>query len=131
MALVSTAPNAVAQKKQRDVITREEILNASQKDQDLLTAIKVLRPNFLQAPRGMRSLGGSFIAPLSVYVDRIRQPGTDVLRQIMANTVQEVRYLDPPRSENEYGISANGGALVIKLYKPSHLIDTLAKKPPQ
>ena len=131
IVLVSAPSGVLAQKKQRDVITREEILNSAQKDQDLLEVIKALRPHFLQAPRGVRTLGGASPGALSVYVDRTRQPGPDILRQMMANTIEEVRYLDPNRSQNEYGITANGGAIVIKMYKPSNLIDTSGKKPPR
>jgi hypothetical protein len=132
LALASTPSGARAQKKkQRDVITREEILNSSLKDQDLLVVIKALRPQFLQAARGPRSLGGAGTSALSVYIDRSRQPGTDILRQVTASTVEEVRYLDPSQSENEYGITANGGAIVIKLAKVRSVPDSLSKKPPR
>src|SRR5947209_3929012 len=47
---------ANAQKKQRDLITREEILASAKKDQDLFAAIKSLRPRFLDPPRGVHSL---------------------------------------------------------------------------
>lgn len=116
--VLAIAPSrSLAQKKQRDLITREEILKSSQADQDLYMAIKALRPRFLEMPRGTRSLGGTGTAGLAVYMDKLRQTGVDALRQIMANTVEEVRYLDPARSQNEYGVTANGGAIVIKLYK--------------
>ena len=131
LCLVAVPRNAHAQKKQRDVITREEIMKSSQADGDLLTAIKVLRPHMLEMPRGIRSLGGSGVAPLAVYMDKIRQPGADMLQQIMANTVAEVKYLDPSRSQNEFGITANGGAIVIKRYVQLSLADSLAKKPPR
>ena len=130
LALVTTPGAAHAQKKQRDIITREEIVKSSQADGDLLTAIKVLRPHMLEMPRGIRSLGGSGTAPLAIYVDKIRQPGGDMLQQIMANSVAEVKYLDPNRSQNEFGITANGGAIVIKKYVQLSLADSLAKKPP-
>ena len=39
----------------------------------------------------------------------------DDLVTIMAKDVKEVRYLDPNRSQNEYGTTANGGAIVVKL----------------
>ena len=118
IAAVAFAPSgALAQKKQRDVIARDEILKSAQKDVDLYAAIQVLRPHFLRAPRGTRSLGGSYTSSLAVYIDKIRQPELDVLQQLKANTVAEVRYLDPSRSQNEYGITANGGAIIITLFK--------------
>ena len=120
-----------AQKKSRDVITREEILKSGQANGDLMTAIKVLRPHFLEAPRGTRSISGTGMAPIAIYVDKVRQPGGDVLLQMMANAVADVRYLDPSRSQNEYGITANGGAIVIRKYVPMSVADSLNKKPPQ
>ncbi|MEK7400831.1 MAG: hypothetical protein AABZ80_00560 [Gemmatimonadota bacterium] len=129
LALMTVPGAARAQKKQRDVITREEILKSSQPASDLLTVIKLLRPHMLEAPRGTRSLGGSYTAPIAIYVDRVRQPDGEALLLIMANTVAEVRYLDANRSQNEYGITANGGAIIIKKYVALSLADSLAKKP--
>lgn len=131
LAAAMTPEEGLAQKKQRDVITREEILKSARAEADLYDAIKVLRPHFLEPPRGTRSLGGTFTAGLAVYVDRIRQTGVDALPMIMANTVQEVRYLDPTRSQNEYGITANGGAIVVTRHKPSNPLDSLTRKPPR
>lgn len=124
-----TLPAGVqAQKKQRDLITREEIQKSAQVDGDLYSAIRALRPQFLEPPRGSRTLGNSSMAPLAVYVGKVRQSGMDALQSIMANTVAEVRYLDPARSENEFGITSNGGALIIKLYVAPTPADS-AKKP--
>lgn len=130
VAFVMAVPGAAdAQKKQRDVITREEILKSAMPEGPLFAAIRELRPHMLEMPRGVRSLGGAGTAPLAVYVDRIRQPGVDALAQITANTVAEVRYMDPTRSQNEFGITANGGAIVIKTYVASRVTDSLVKKP--
>ena len=104
-----------AQKKQRDKITKEEIANSSHKDRDLLTAIRALRPHFLEGPRGVRTLGGGMQNPLMVVVDGRRESGADALLQVMAANVAEVRYLEPARSQNEFGVNANGGAIVVKL----------------
>jgi hypothetical protein len=112
--LAATPAQAFAQKKQRDVITREEIEKSSQKDLDLFTAIKAIRPSFLEPPRGSRSLGGGAMNPLLVVIDG-RRDGPETLAQIRAADVKEVRYLDPTRSQNEYGITANSGAIVVKL----------------
>ena len=133
VALSALIPaSAEAQKKKSgDLLTREEILASAQKDATAFDAIKVLRPRFFEAPRGQRSLGGSFTNPIAIYIDKIRQPSHDVLYQIPASSIAEVRYLDPSRSQNEYGITANGGALVIKKYQAMSIADSLNKKPPQ
>lgn len=114
-ALLIAAPTeSFAQKKQRDVITREEIEKSGQKDLDLFAVIRALRPHFLEGPRGVRTLGGGAIYPVLVVVDSKRQ-SPEILTQIMALDVKEVRYLEPARSQNEYGINANGGAIVVKM----------------
>ena len=98
----------------------------------MFAAIKVLRPHFLEMPRGIRSMGGTYgTAPLAVYVDKIRQPGTDALALMPANSVEEVKYLDPNRSQNEFGITANGGAIIVRKYQQVSLADSLNRKPPQ
>ena len=113
--VVFTPADLSAQKKQRDRITRQEIDNSGQKDGDLLAAIRALRPHFLEGPRGVRTLGGGMQNPLMVVVDGRRETGGDALVRIMASQVEEVRYLEPSRAQNEFGVNANGGAIVVKL----------------
>jgi hypothetical protein len=105
---------------QRDVITRQELLDSPQGDQDLLTVIRSLRPRFLAAPPGIPRASA---APLAVYLDGRRQPSLDALRSLRASAVEEVRYLDPTTAANELGPMASGGALTVKLFDPS-------RKPP-
>jgi len=126
---IAVAPrDVVAQKRQRDLITRAEILKTMQVDQDLFVAIKALRPQYLVPPRGLRTLGGAPMGEVAVYIDRIRQPGVETLRSIVAHTVLEVRYLDPTQSQNEFGITANAGAIVIKRFVT--IADSVTRKPP-
>jgi hypothetical protein len=116
VALLAATPDAaVAQKKRtRDVILQEEIEKSGQLERDLIGTIRNLRPHFLEAPRGNRSMGNSVTFPLVVYVDGIKQPGVDALQSIMAKDVREVRYLEPSLSMNRYGATANGGAIEVK-----------------
>lgn len=112
--LAATPTDAFAQKKQRDVITAEEIEKSGQKDLDLLSAIKALRPHFLEMPRGNRTMGNSYFFPITVVVDG-RRGDADALTTIRALDVKEVRYLDANKSQNEYGANANSGAIVVKM----------------
>jgi outer membrane cobalamin receptor len=115
--LLSFAPRtAAAQKRSRDVITREEIEASAQKDQDIFAVIRSLRPHFLAPARGVRTLGNSSVK-MSVYVDGVRETDANSLKSLPALAVEEVRYLDPSRSESEYGPDANGGAVVVKRRK--------------
>ena len=116
VASVVAASPVEGQKRQRDVIKNDEIMASPQKESDLLTAIRALRPQFLEPPKGTRSIAGTFINPIVVYFGPLRQPGLEALRNVMAYDAEEVRYLDSSQSENRYGITANGGAIVVKIH---------------
>lgn len=108
-------PNPPAPARQRDLLTREEILSSTAQQGDLLQAISSLRPNFLAVPRGAYPRSS-----LVVYVNGIRQiGGLESLRSISAIKVAEVRYLEPTAALNEFGPAASGGALVVTLSDPS------------
>jgi hypothetical protein len=128
--LLSTVPSpAHAQKKSRDLITREEIENSPQKDQDIYSVIRSLRPHFLAPARGVRTLGNS-TSRMSLYVDGVRETDAAVLKNIMASAVAEVRYLDPTQSESEYGPEANGGAVIVKRLRAGADSTAPVSKPP-
>jgi len=116
-ALLAASPGHLqAQKTQRDRITREEIQASAQRALDAFQLIRGLRPHFLAAPRGVRTLGGSNgPASLAVYVNGKRDIGVAVLETLMARDIEEIRYLDPTKSTNEFGPSASGGAILVKL----------------
>jgi hypothetical protein len=119
VSLVIAPSESGAQKKQRDRITRQEILDSPHRDLDLFQVIRSLRPHFLEPPPGVATLGGAYgRAQVAVFVDAVRETGIAALRTLSATHVEEVRYLDATRAENEFGPRANGGALVIKLYRP-------------
>ena len=101
--------------RQRDLLTRDEILSSTAQQGDLLQAIHSLRPNFLAIPRGTYPRSS-----VVVYVNRIRQTGgLESLRSISAIKVEEVRYLEPTAALNEFGPIASGGALVVTLSDPA------------
>ena len=117
MGVAITPPAAEAQKRDRDKITREEILNSGQKDRDLLVVIRGLRPHFVAPPRGVRSMAGGRAAPTVLYVNGNKMGDLGMLRQILATDVFEVRYMDPSKAENEFGIGHSGGAVLVTLVK--------------
>jgi hypothetical protein len=108
---------ADAQKRQRDRITREEILASPLKELDLYQLIRNMRPHFLETPRGARSGGNGTVNPVVVYVDGKRDTGIDALKLMVAKSVEDVRYFEPSQSMSEFGPTANGGAVIIKRYK--------------
>jgi len=114
-ALAFVPDQAMAQKKDRNTITREEIVNSAQKDADILQVIRSLRPHFLAPPRGNRSLGGGRPAPTVLYVNGTKSGELDGLKFIMAADVAEVRYLDAGKAQDEFGVDHSGGAVLVKL----------------
>ena len=127
IALGLTPAQAFSQQRERDLITRAEILASAQKDQDLWFLIHSLRPHFLAPPRGVRTLVGRAPAPIAVYINGTRAGDLGHLRLVAAINVEEVRYLDPSRAENEFGLSHSGGAIMVKLVRAAEL----DRKPPE
>ena len=115
-ALAASPEDAHAQRRQRDRITREEILASAHANLDLYQVIRSLRPHFLEPPKGVRSFNAAN-TPVALYVDGKRDIGLDALKTMVPARVAEIRYLDPSRSESEYGPVAAGGAVVVKLHK--------------
>lgn len=115
---ISASGRSQLPKQERNVITREEILNSSFMEKDLYQAIRGLRPHFLSPPAGVRSRASTASSPPAVYVDGMRQAGLDALRTLRTSEVEEVRYLTPTAAQSELGSAASGGALMIKLHRP-------------
>lgn len=113
---------ASAQKRQREVLKNDEIVQSVTKDVSLYTAIRRLRPHFFET-RGARTIGNGVINPLAVYIGRNEQP-IETLESILAWDVEEARYLPPSESANRFGDRANGGAVVVTLVKTN-------KEPPK
>lgn len=105
-------------RKQKDVITEQEIDSSAFRDRDAFDMIKGLRPHFFEAPKGIRSMGNSNMSGLLLVVDNVRQTDILGLKGMRAKDVKEARYLDPDRSQNEFGAMYNGGAIVVKMRKP-------------
>jgi len=128
-ALLVMASEASAQRRNRNVITRAEIEESALKEGDIHAVIRALRPHMLVEPKGTRTLGGGAVGGIAVYIDRVRMEGVENLKNLPALQVNEVRYLDPARSQNEYGITANSGAIVITRFTKTN--DSLRIKPPR
>ena len=129
VAAVALVPAAQAQKKDRNLITREEIITSAQKDSDLYQAIRSLRSHFLNKPRGQRTMGverggptgmqvggGAALEPI-VYLNGNKLGELNLLKNILAADVFEVRYFDPARAQDQFGADAAGGAVVVTLVK--------------
>ena len=137
---MTVAPGqAMGQKKQRDLITREEIESSPKRVDYIYDVIRSLRPHFLEAPRGVRrtgidgpgarqpgaassgaglGAGGSNTTEVAVFVGDNHMGGIDILKGIQAEQVEEVRFFDSGKATAEFGMTLGaGGVIVVKLYK--------------
>jgi hypothetical protein len=147
IAVTLSPADALGQKRQRDLITRDEIESVAQGSTDLYQVIRKLRPQYLEPPKGgprtlpagrrevtnpatgatgTAQVGGSS-GSILVAVDGRRETGLDALKTITPALVEEVRYLDPTRSQNQFGFNASAGAIVVTMRKAD---GTKPKDPP-
>lgn len=129
-ALALAPGGAEAQRRDRDLITREELVQSSQKSTDLYQAVRSLRSHFLQGPRGPRSINATPPATGSsnpgtlragetpkavLYVNGSRSGDVEMMRNIQTINVEEVRYLNPNAASMQFGQGHDGGAILVKL----------------
>ena len=92
-----------------DILTAEEV--APWGAQDLYVVVQRLRPKWLQVREAVTTQGRM---PMSIIMDGTRQEGSlDLLRNIRASDVEEVRYLNSRDATTQYGLSMMSGALII------------------
>ena len=103
--------SATTQRRGSDVITTEEL--ASVGHYDLYAAINQLRPAYL-VTRGVSSLGvGTVPEVVQVYVDGVRKGDLQVLHQINAIDVKEVRHLSATEATQRFGTGNTMGAILV------------------
>jgi hypothetical protein len=125
---VSTPAN-----RNRRVITAEEIEQAQ--ETNTFQVVEKLRPEFLRrmtlrhtlgAGKAGAAAGGTEQPDLgysqpdpqptaAVFVDGTEMGGTDELRQIAANTVEEIRYLSGSDAQTKYGPRFPAGVIEVTL----------------
>jgi hypothetical protein len=98
-------------RKDPNVISGEEL--ASRSTLTARQAIEQLRPQFLRT-RGTTTLGNAQTADVIwVYFDGTRMGTIDVLNNIAAHEIREIRYLNPSEATNRYGTGHVQGAILI------------------
>lgn len=101
---------AMAEPRNPDVITAAELERSG--DITARQAIERLRPRFLRM-RGPSSLQNADADRLIVYVDNARIGGVEVLEQVHAFEIREIRYLSAPDATSRYGTGHSGGVIAI------------------
>jgi hypothetical protein len=107
----TTTVSSTTQRKDPNVITEAELSSRS-----ALTArqvIEQLRPQFLRT-RGTTTLGNAGTSDVIwVYFDGTRMGTIEVLNNIGAHEVREIRYLSPSEATNRYGTGHVQGAILV------------------
>lgn len=103
----------------RNKLTRIELDEAGATLVTARDAVRVLRPQWLQPPRGdiassdfMGGSGGG-ATEVVVYIDGIRQPDLDALVTVPAAKLVELRYLDQNRGVQMYGPGHERGVIEV------------------
>lgn len=121
LALVGQGAEAQAGRRRgdRNKLTRIELEEAGATIVTARDAVRVLRPQWLQPPRGdvassdfMGGSGGG-ATEVVVYIDGIRQPDLDALGTVPAAKLVELRYLDQNRGIQMYGPGHERGVIEV------------------
>ncbi len=107
----SGQPGRTTPRVDENVITAEELATANAAN--LFDAIRQLRPRWMErgAPQALR--GSAYQGELMVYVDRVREGGTEALRSIPLTLVESVRYLSASQAQGEFGLDNTFGAIQV------------------
>jgi hypothetical protein len=111
--LMLGAGPAGAQKRQRDLITREEIvkLDGAQTAYDV---VRRIHPEWLRVT-GVRSLS-SGSGGVQVYLNERKEGSAAALRNIDVGAIGEIQHLDGPEAEARFGQNHTAGAILVILF---------------
>lgn len=93
-----------------DVITQEELERSN--IGSAYHAIERLRPRFLRV-RGPSSVTNAAADRVVVYVDNARMGYVDVLRDMQASEIVEIRYLNAPDATSRFGTGHTAGVILV------------------
>ena len=129
-------PKPKPPKRERNLISREELVLASEKFGDLYMAVRSLRPHFLTAnnrgnrtlgigepttPGGNRQLGSGgamYKDPVAVvYLDGNKVGDLEYLKGLSTKFIGSVKYLGPSEAAMEFGLGHEGGAILVTMFK--------------
>lgn len=112
-ACSGNANSARGPSRDRNMITTEEL--ATVNGLSAYEVVQRLRPHWLNARGGARSLG--LRTEIVVFSDNIRLGGVEALRNLPANGIRQMEYLDGPSASNRLPGVGSGehiaGAIVI------------------
>lgn len=103
-------------KREANLISIAEIESVRDRSDNAMALVRQLRPQFLRA-RGANSFGnargGRKVPYPKVIVDGMPRGELDVLNQIPAMTVKEIRFLGSADASVRFGTGYDGGAILV------------------
>jgi hypothetical protein len=109
-----SASSAATPRRNPNVITRAELEDPKIASYDAMTAIRLLRPAFFNT-RGPQSLRNEEAGKTQMSRDYGSLHPLEELSQVELRTVQEIRFLSAVEAQSRFGITANGGAVIVVL----------------
>lgn len=82
---------------------------------DAFTAVRTLRPNWL-TQRGVAT--ANLRESVKVYIDNSLLGGPETLRQIAANTITSMRFMDGLEASQRWGLDHGVGAILVFTVPP-------------
>lgn len=108
-ACASAGAKGSTQRRDRDVITREEI--AASPEHSALNLIRTLRPGML-ADRGKTSIAHQDPG-IMVFLNDQRYGDLSSLDGIEVNSIQEIRFLNAAQAQQRYGMGYPQGVILV------------------
>ncbi len=121
---VAEAQTASKPRRDRDVLTAEEISGASVST--VYELVRSKRPRWLtvrgsstlRTSAGTDNMGKPMIYPaeaeIAVYVDDVKHGSQESLRSMSTNTVETIQYLDAASATQRFGTNHEYGAILIR-----------------
>jgi hypothetical protein len=99
----------------RDLITREEIRERVPGAKTAWDVVQQLRPHFLRERAPISMAEGTQRSPVQVYVNGVQSVSVPAvsLRDIRADDVIEIKYLNPSDATTRYGTGHLNGAVLV------------------
>ena len=103
-------------RRERDVITKDEMTRANVGSQSVIEVVTSLRPAFLNV-RGMHNVAAAGGDPeagkVHASIDGNKLISLDELRGVLAATVKEIRFLNPAAAMQRFGGDAREGPVIL------------------
>jgi hypothetical protein len=109
-------PGTPEARRERDLITKEEMTRANVGSQSVLDVVTNLRPAYLNV-RGMHNVAAAGGDPeagkVHASIDGNKLIAIEELRGVLAATVKEIRFLNPSAAMQRFGGSAHEGPVIL------------------